>query len=101
MTHAVEAEQPSNTDPLDVLRILQTSEPETIANTLRMLTANELAGEVPQAAIDFLRSDRNDPDGVLVRLAVQATTGLEDPDTVAGSMNALVEDLLDSYETVP
>jgi hypothetical protein len=86
-------------DGLDVFRILQKAETETIAASLDMLAANELAGEVTQVAVDFLRSDGTDPDGVLVQLAVQATELLVDPRILTDSFIALVEDLLDSLGT--
>jgi hypothetical protein len=87
-------------DGLDVFRILQAVETETLAVSLDMLSANELAEEVTRVAVDFLRSDGTDPDGVLVRLAVEAAGILVDPRIITSSFNALVEDLLDSFGTL-
>lgn len=87
-------------DGLDVLRILQAVETETLAASVAMLSAHELAGEVTRAAVDFLRSDGTDPDGFLVRQAIEAAGILVDQRIVTASFNALVEDLLDGLETL-
>lgn len=84
-------------DGLDILRILQATNSETLASKLRDLEANTLSSDVTCAAMSFLRQDGAAPEGVLATLAVQASRGLDDPRSVSGSMTALIEDLLDSY----
>jgi hypothetical protein len=96
-THTPERMQAK--DGLDVFRILQSVEPETLTEALRALDANARAEAVTRAAVDLLRSDGTNPDGLLVRLAIEATGVLEDPRIITASMNALVADLLDSYGT--
>lgn len=86
-------------DGLDVFRILQAVETETLAASLTMVSMNELAGEITRAAVDFMRSDRTEPDGVLARLVVEAVGILMDPRIIIDSFNALVDDLLDGLET--
>ncbi|WP_051703869.1 hypothetical protein [Glycomyces sp. NRRL B-16210] len=84
-------------DGLDVFRLLQTSEPEMLADMLRKLVDHVLTAGVTRAAVEFLRTD---PEEVLIRLAIAATAGVEDPEIVAESMRALVEDLLESLGTL-
>jgi hypothetical protein len=86
-------------DGLDVLRILQVVSPERLAEALWALADKELAGDVTRDAIGYLRSEGTRADGLPARLAVEATVGVSNPDTIAESMKALVEDLLDSYGT--
>lgn len=87
-------------DGLDVLRILQAVSPESLAEALRVLASEELAGDITRDAIAFLRSEGTRTDGLPALLAVRATEGLSNPVTIAESMKALVEDLLDSFETL-
>lgn len=88
-------------DGLDVLRILQVVSPEPLANVLQVLSNEDLGGGITREAMSFLQSNGTRTDGLLARLAVIATEVLSNPDIIAESMNALVEDLLDSYGTRP
>ncbi|HEX2144505.1 MAG TPA: hypothetical protein VHG10_08355 [Glycomyces sp.] len=86
-------------DGLDVLRILQTTEPEMLASTLRRLDADPLSTEVTGTALQLFQSEGTSPHGALATLSAQAVGVLADPGTTAASLSFLVEDLLDCYET--
>ena len=81
-------------DALDVLRLLRGSETEPLAATLADLTEDPRASEITQASLEYLAKLFGAEDAVGTRLAVRATAGLEDPDTIAASCVALTSDLL-------
>lgn len=81
-------------DGLDVLRILQAVPTEELAQRLQELTDHALAGEVTRQAVEVLRGDGTDPNGQIASLAARAVGVLENPDTIAASVVALVDDLL-------
>lgn len=81
-------------DGLDVLRLLQTTPTELLAQRLTELTRDTLAGKVTLAAIESLRRDGADPGGLIASLAGTGVGNLADPDTVRGSVAILVEELL-------
>ncbi|MCH7230700.1 hypothetical protein L0U85_07530 [Glycomyces sp. L485] len=87
-------------DGLDVLRILQTTEPETMARILRSLEADPLSAQVTRTSLDLLRSEGTSHTGALAVLSAQAVGVLADPESTAASLAFLVQDLLDSYETL-
>ncbi|MBA9002760.1 GSU2403 family nucleotidyltransferase fold protein [Thermomonospora cellulosilytica] len=85
-------------DGLDVLRLLQATDPEPLARRLAELAVHPLSRETTHQAIQSLRDHGTDPDGPLATLAVQAVGVLEDPATIAGSLTALIEELLSAYD---
>jgi hypothetical protein len=80
-------------DGLGVLRILQAVPTEELAQRIRRLQDGSLAGDVTRQAVEALR-DGNNPNGQIAGLAARAVGVLENPDTIAESVVALVDDLL-------
>ena len=60
---------------------------------MRMLTNDQLAGDVTREGIDYLRELFSGENGEGTQMAVRATAGLEDPATIAASCAALATDL--------
>lgn len=87
-------------DGLDIWRILRAVDSETMAATLHQLANDALAGETTLEALELLRDGTTGFMKVLVDLTVRATDQLEDPEFVAGSITALIENLLDGYEAL-
>lgn len=85
-------------DGLDVLRLLRTADLGWLSARLRVLAADDMAGEITRKAIDALRSHGMRRDGVVATLAARAVTGLEDPVTVNESTVILIEDLVQAYD---
>lgn len=81
-------------DGLDVLRLLQSTAAEVMAQRLAELARDPLAGAVTTAAIESLRRDGADPRGLIASLAGTGVGNLADPHTVRGSVAILVEELL-------
>lgn len=81
-------------DGLDVLRLLRASEAVPLATRLAELTSDRLAGTVTVRAVGALREHGRDPDGLLATLAARAVGLRADPDTIARSLTALVNELL-------
>lgn len=91
-------------DGLDMLRLLQAVEAESLAQDLHRLSSDTLAGDVTRKAVEMLRRHGNTRDSALALLAVQAVGVLDDPDVVAESFVALTKEVLtayDSYSTAP
>jgi hypothetical protein len=87
-------------DGLDVFRLLQTTETAVLARTLRILEMDPLAAAITRTAVKFLRAEGTRPQAALPTVAVRAIGVLDDPETIAASLAFLVQDLLDSYETL-
>ena len=81
-------------DGLDVLRLLQTTPTEAMAQRLAELARDPLAGPATEAAIAALQRDGGDPQGFVASLAGAGVGNLTDPDTVRGSVAILIEELL-------
>lgn len=81
-------------DGLDVLRLLQWSSTDAMAQRLAELARDPLAGAVTAAAIAALRRDGPDAAGLIASLAGTGVGNLADPDTIKGSVAILVEELL-------
>lgn len=80
-------------DALDVLRILTATETEALATTMHTLIEDELAGEVTRESVDHLRDLFAGEAGEGTQMAIRATAGLEDPDTIAARCSVLASDL--------
>ena len=80
-------------DALDVLRLLRAVEPEDLMQRLAHLRASEVSGAVTNAAVAQLPALFGDPVSEGVLMAVRAAGDQEDPDTIAGSLVALIDDL--------
>lgn len=78
---------------LDVLRLLRAVETEDLMQRLAHLRAAEVSGATTNAAIAQLPALFGDPASEGVLMAVRAAGDQEDPDTIAGSLVALVDDL--------
>lgn len=87
-------------DGLDVLRLLQATPTEAMAQRLADLARDSLAGAVTTAAIDALQRDGRDPAGLIASLAGVGVGNLADPDTVRGSVAILLEELLASLDAL-
>lgn len=85
-------------DGLDVLRLLQTTPTEVMAQRLVDLLSDVLAGPVTSAALAALRRDGGHPRGLIATLAGAGVANLADPDTISGSVAALLEELLDAVD---
>jgi len=81
-------------DGLDVLRLLQATPTEAMAQHLAVLVRDPLAGPVTTAAITSLQRDGRTAAGLVARLAGAGVGNLADPDTISGSVAVLIEELL-------
>src|SRR5437016_6207184 len=81
-------------DALDVLRLLRAVETEDIADRLRTLARSPLSADVTAEALELLQALFGEPDSEGVLMAVRAAGQAEDPATIAGSLMALVHELL-------
>jgi hypothetical protein len=88
-------------DALDVLRVLRAIPTETLAERLNLLASSDLAGEVTAEARVQLTELFVSPDAEAVVMAVRAAGPEEDADTIAASLVALVQDLLDAWRGLP
>lgn len=77
-----------------MLRLLQATPTDAMAQRLADLARDPLAGAVTTAAIAALQRDGRDPAGLIASLAGTGVGTLSDPDTVRGSVAVLVEELL-------
>lgn len=96
-------EQPGRLKPkdgLDVLRLLRASTASDLAGRLSLLAADDLAGPSTRQVLAVLRAERGARHGrgVIAELAATAAAGLDDPDVVADSVVALIDELLDAYD---
>lgn len=85
-------------DGLDVLRLLQATPTEVMAQRVVDLLDDSLAGAVTTAAIASLRRDGGHPRGLIATLAGVGVANLADPDTIRGSVAVLIEELLDAVD---
>ncbi|WP_206184694.1 hypothetical protein [Thermoactinospora rubra] len=87
-------ERLSPKDSLDVLRLLQSVETNTLALQLTRLAEEPLCSETTRQAIRSLRSHGTSPAGPYATMAAQAAGPLADPDTIAATLAFLIEDLM-------
>jgi hypothetical protein len=81
-------------DALDVLRLLQGVDAGALAQSLHGLAAAEVSRAVAVEALDLLRRLFGRVDGLGAEMAVRATEGLENPETIRGACVALTATLL-------
>ncbi len=81
-------------DALDVLRLLQATATTDLVERLGRLRASELSKPVTDEAIGQLRTLFGEQTSAGVEMAVRAAGIGVDPETIAGSMMVLIEDLL-------
>jgi hypothetical protein len=86
-------------DGLDMLRLLQAVEAESLAKDLHRLSSDALAGEVTMRAVEMLRRHGSARDSTLALLAVRAVGVLDDPDVVAESFVALTKEVVAAYDS--
>ena len=84
-------------DGLDVLRLLRVANMPMLANKLRELSSDEMAGEVTKSAIAALQQHGTTSDGSIAALAAAAVAGFEDPVVISQSVSFLVDELLQIY----
>lgn len=85
-------------DGLDVLRLLQATDTDSLAGTVARLVTDPLAGAVTIAALQALHEHGRDPEGPLAMLAAEAVPDPNDAATVAASFAILVNDLITALE---
>jgi len=85
-------------DALDVVRILRAIPTVTLADVLATLGADPRAADVTTEALDAFRSLFLTDSGEGVAMAVAASEGLEDPDTLSQSITILASDLVASLD---
>ena len=85
-------------DALDVLRLLRGSDGAVLAATIAALARDPLAGDATLASLDHLRDLFGTETAAGPRMAVRATTPLEDAAIIAASCVALASDLLTAVE---
>jgi hypothetical protein len=88
-------------DGLDVLRILQAADFDALGERLAALERDPIAGLVTQEARGHFQRLFVDRSGHGTAMAVQATVGLEDPATIAGSCAALASALAEPWRAAP
>lgn len=81
-------------DALDVLRLLRSIETEQLSDRLSMLRGNGLSAAVTAEAVGLLPDLFGRAESAGVAMAIRAAGPGEDPATIAGSVIALIEDLL-------
>lgn len=92
-----EPKRTSAKDALDVLRILQTAEVEELGAKLHALCVEPLSRRVTLEARDQLTRLFGGRDGFGTVMAIQATVGIEDPETIAASCEVLASELLRNW----
>jgi hypothetical protein len=80
-------------DALDVLRLLRAIDTADLATRLSVLTGIELSASVTNEAIRLVPELFGTVDSAGVTMAVRAAGAAEDPNTIAASLVALVDDL--------
>lgn len=85
-----------NKDALDVFRLLRDIDLSDLVARLRRLLADDVSRAVTGDALTRLRELFGTPDAPGVRMAVDATAGLEDPAILAASCAALATEVLDA-----
>lgn len=81
-------------DALDILRLMQAIDTETLAHDLVSLAVEKLSAEVTSEAMSHLESLFGSPDRVGIRMAIGAAGPSVKPDVIAASFAVLVSDLL-------
>jgi hypothetical protein len=81
-------------DALDLFRLLRGLPTETLADGIRRLRSDGVAGETTRRALDAFAGLFADPDGRGVRQLVRSLAGLEDAAMIAASCTALANALL-------
>lgn len=81
-----------------MLRLLQATPTEVMAQRLVDLLNDSLSGAVTTAALAALLRDGRNPQGLIATLAGAGVANLADPDTIRGSVAVLIEDLLDAVD---
>ncbi len=99
MDRSDDTDRVSDKDALDVLRILQAVQTDDLAKRLSLLLENGLSSEVTNAAISSMQSLFGATSAVGTRMAVRAAGVLESRETVAASLVALANDLLQAVST--
>jgi len=88
-------------DGLDVLRILRFAPPGSLAIALQTLATHDISSETTQTARKFLEELFAARDGIGSQMAVRASAGLEDADTIALSCEALARRVLKAWPALP
>ena len=83
-------------DAFDIYRILLAADASELASEVRLLQANTVSNEVTAEALAKFRELFGARSGSGTALVVQHVLGLEDPDYIAASSEALSQDLLDA-----
>jgi hypothetical protein len=86
-------------DALDILRLLQATETNLIAATVKVLLRTDVAGDVTHEALDILREHFADARAAGPQMAVRAAGALMPADVVAASCAALASDLLEALDS--
>ena len=81
-------------DALDILRLLQDTDTDTLAGGLARLRDNELSAAVTAEALSQLRPLFGTPQAVGIRMAIRAVGLNADEEVIAASFAVLVSDLL-------
>ena len=89
-----EARRLKDKDALDVLRLLRAIPAERLAAGLRALAASGIAGDVTREGVMHLEVLFGATTAPGTAMVVRATQRLEDPDIMAASCAALVDELL-------
>jgi len=87
-----------NKDALDVLRLLRAIQTADLVTRLTTLRESNLAGAVTEQALTHIPALFGVLDAPGVMMAIAASTGEEEADTIAASMVALATDLVDACE---
>ncbi len=88
------ADRISDKDALDVLRLLQATDTDTLAAKLVQLAAHEVSGEVTTEAVSQLKALFGSLEGPGVNMAVRAARPNAEPEVISSSITVLVSDLL-------
>jgi hypothetical protein len=81
-------------DALDILRLLQAIETETLTASLAQLLQSAVAGEITREAVGVLENHFTDPRAAGSQMAARAVGGLMSGDEVARSCAILASELL-------
>ena len=87
-------------DALDVLRLLQATDTEALAETLATLAAHPISAEVTAEAVSQLTPLFGSANAVGVGMAIRAAGPGVDADVISASLTALVSDLLAEYDVL-
>jgi hypothetical protein len=86
----------SDKDALDVYRLLRGVPTGELAARYRLILEDAIAGATAGASLDLFRSQFGNRSGHGVRMTLQATENLLDPEETASSLVVLARDLLDA-----